>query len=503
MLPAQKILLIFFLLLSLFISVKPISAQNLNNYSQTTQYTDNLAVGLLHTLSCIATGTSVANQPCFTYMQSGSNLHSEGALDILGHALTLMFITPPSSSVNYLAQVGENFGIVKPAHAQNIGGTGNQVINIVLTLWQVSRNISYVVMIIVFVVIGLMVMFRQRLNPQTVITIQAALPGLVVGLVLITFSYFFAALLVDVAFISTWLVGFYFIQTQTTPINIDTLLGENVLSIFGSFTNAINQPDIYAGLYPVLNQILSAGGDAATVLIMFIGFMGCQFGAQITGPLGLLPPPIGGIFTAGSCAAAAGTALSFPEWSVSMFLFVIFVFIMLYSMFMLVLRLINNYLTILLLTFTAPFHFLAASLPGRQGIAVDWARNMLCNVLAFPAVFAAFYFAAYVLAGLTPIRPELAAFQLNAGLPAGVNTMPLFGGIGIDFVRILVAFGVIIATPSIPDALCETIGKVSRSSQILSSGIKAQVGGGRGLFGQTTGAITTAGGIISKSRFRA
>jgi len=205
-------------------------------------FTDMLAYNIFHTFSCLAVGGSVINQPCLNYIQGVPVLSSVntggGVLGTTTSLIGALYANPPVRTADYLASVGQNFGIVKEAHAQVVG-SGAQVLKPILSLWTVSRNISYVIMIIIFVIIGLMVMFRQRINPQTVITAQAALPGLVIGLILITFSYFLAALITDTAYIGTNLVGYYFSAAQPSSSGapppssnlVDATKSESVISI--------------------------------------------------------------------------------------------------------------------------------------------------------------------------------------------------------------------------------------------------------------------------------
>src|SRR3989344_4417049 len=119
---------------------------------------------------------------------------------------TMALYTPPTSATLYLANLGESIGLSpKSALAQNVAGSGAGIIQPVIQLWQVIRNLAYLAFILVFLSVGFMIMFRSKINPQTVISVQAALPGLVIGLILITFSYFIAALIIDLAFVGVQL----------------------------------------------------------------------------------------------------------------------------------------------------------------------------------------------------------------------------------------------------------------------------------------------------------
>ncbi len=111
--------------------------------------------------------------------------------------------------------------------------------------------------------VGLMVMFRQRINPQTVITAQAALPGLVIGLILITFSYFLAGLISDTAFISTNLIGYYFSAAQNisgSPPLTETASTQSVLTIMSRFINAFDKGEFSSEVEVILDAL--KGGPA-------------------------------------------------------------------------------------------------------------------------------------------------------------------------------------------------------------------------------------------------
>lgn len=147
-------------------------------------------------------------------------------------------------------------------------------------------------------------------------------------------------------------------------------------------------------------------------------------------------------------------------------------------------RLVNSFLTIIFLTITAPFHFLAASLPGRQSIATGWILNMLCNVLTFPAVMTVFYFIAFILGkSYGPLN-----ITTTTSITSPSFALPLLS-LDNSFIRILLAFGALIATPSIPDIICRTIGRVGPAGQLLGQEIGGNVRGGQGYLGQSQGRL--------------
>jgi hypothetical protein len=502
-------------------------------------YTDLFVHNMFHTFSCFSVGSSIIGQPCLTYqitqnaqgaiesvpVLSEVNLGG-GALGTTASLIGLLYTNPPIRTADYLASLGKGFGIVKEARAQGVVGSGNAVLSPILTLWQVSRNIAYIIMIIIFVIIGLMVMFRQRINPQTVITAQAALPGLVIGLILITFSYFLAALITDTAFIGTNLVGYYFVAAQegaTQENLVEKTANENVLTIMGKVMNGIGKDPITDGIGAFFNSLVDPASrfvraGAALAAYQVGSSIGPALGAiaalTICGVAALpivpvtLPTGIGTLGLAGGAALcaqagsaiggavvgsglAAATAIN-PPAMIGYGLWFIALIIIIYSMFRLLMRLINNFLSIIFLVITAPFHFLAASLPGRQEIATAWVLNMLCNILAFPAVMGVFYFVNYLLGSQDISQSPFQITSAEGIAITGSNTLPLFGGLNIFVIKILLAFGALVTTPAIPDIICRTIGRVGVAGQLIGQEIGAGIGGGQRYFGQAQGAF---GGI--------
>ncbi|MBI4035681.1 hypothetical protein HY383_01905 [Candidatus Daviesbacteria bacterium] len=516
-------------------------------------YTDLLVNNLFHSFSCIALGQSVIGQPCLTYqvtqnaqgvIQSVPMLSqvntSGGALGTTTSLIGALYTHPPVRTADYLASVRQNFGIVKEANAQVVG-SGAQVLNPILSLWQVSRNISYVIMIIIFLVIGLMVMFRNKINPQTVITAQAALPGLVIGLVMITFSFFFAGLISDMAFVGTNVVGYYFVaaegklsdSTFQDQLNLSQKLsGANILNIMGPLTGILDNGGILhlnnlggdiSRFASLIYDNLSSAAQGAIQMLVF--WLAAQFIAPIiptdvsTSPWMLILKPIvgivGGVAANLALAPLLGLFLSFAA-----------ALALVYQMLKLFFRLIMAWLTIIFLTISAPFQFLFASLPGRQGIATSWILQMLGNILIFPAVIAVIYFVAFLLGpqkfsencpkdNSNPNQCLIkisAANQINNGSLispvyatdgrdiVGSNAFPLFGGLDLSFMRILLAFGALMALPKIPDLIVSAVGKAGQAGQMIGQEIMAGTGFGQRYTQRQFGAgIETGQGVIKGS----
>ena len=137
-----------------------------------------------------------------------------GAVGGMGNVLASMYAYPPVSGMDYLASVGENMGIVPSAYAQT--GAGFSSLSPILPLWRAFRNIAYVFFVILFVVIGIAIMFRIKISPQAVITIQSAIPKIVIALLLVTFSYAIAGFMVDLIYV--FLILFIHLLAQNNLI---------------------------------------------------------------------------------------------------------------------------------------------------------------------------------------------------------------------------------------------------------------------------------------------
>ena len=74
-----------------------------------------------------------------------------------------------------------------------------------------GNNSAIIFLVLIF--IGFMIMFRMQINPQTIISIENALPRIVITMILITFSFPLAGFLIDLLFGS---IGFFAYMLTST-----------------------------------------------------------------------------------------------------------------------------------------------------------------------------------------------------------------------------------------------------------------------------------------------
>ena len=148
---------------------------------------------------------------------SPSSSSSSGA-----RSWTVVFTTRPISTATYLLDIGERLKIVPEAKAQS-QGFGFTAAGPVLKLWKVSRNLTYALLIIVIVAMAFMIMFRVKISPQTVITIQSALPKVILALILITFSYAIAGFLIDLMYVVMGLLAALVVNSGISTFDWQTM----------------------------------------------------------------------------------------------------------------------------------------------------------------------------------------------------------------------------------------------------------------------------------------
>ncbi len=302
-----------------------------------------------------------------------------GAYGILVQMIASTF-TPPASSGDYIKYMAGNFGVTQKTYAQALvvsdcankpEGVGFCGIRPLLQVWVAMRNIAYLLFVLVFVLIGLAIMFRVHIDPRTIMTIENQIPKIVLGIVLVTFSFAIAGLLIDVMYVALYLVGGVlssipgheitnFGQVSTSPTPFDAI---NRLWPGGS-------GEIYTGVKGGFPELAAQGSDTIRNLVT----------SALNGPTGKgqinLEPGfadiIGNLFT-----AVVGLIVGIVS-ALIIFLALIYTAIRLWII------LITAYINILLDIVFAPFWLLLGLLPGSSAGIGAWFKDMLANLAVFP-----------------------------------------------------------------------------------------------------------------------
>ena len=213
-----------------------------NNESHSYATTENIIQSLNNMILGCAT------EACTNALAS-KGLPTNGAVGATSDLIASLYANPPASSAYYLADLGQRLNLTQPVYAQGIGFPG---LNPLLDLWKAARNVAYTFFIFIFLIIGFAIMFRAKINPQTVVTIQSAIPKAVVALILVTFSYAIAGLMIDLMYL---VIG----------------LGGGILASSGLIENNLLNEYANMGFFGVMGKLLKKAGMLVVACFWHMG----------------------------------------------------------------------------------------------------------------------------------------------------------------------------------------------------------------------------------------
>jgi hypothetical protein len=280
------------------------------------------------------------------------------------------------------------------------------------------------------IVIGFLIMFRKKIDPKTVITVQNALPNIVVTLLLITFSYAIVGVLIDFMYLLIMLSVSILQPISNGAIDANTaktFVSANFLTLIQQFglggINAWN--DIAAMLGPWLSGITVVGPFAVGVL----GFL-------ILGP---------------SLVAAAAPLL----------LIVLIVLAFVIAIVRLLFLLGSAYIQIILSLLVSPFQILLGVFPGSHAFE-NWIKNLIANLAVYPIT------AVMLLIGNILVKTDYGTTKLWGPpflQPQGSGY--LGGGMGG-----IIGLGILFAIPSVAGSIKEAL----KAKPMVAAGPGAVVG---------------------------
>lgn len=444
-------------------------------------WTQNVMLEVMSSMICQLAGIDPVNpnQQCLGVDrqtgQIGFVKNGGGAIGVTGSLIAGTFLIPVHFS-DYATYAVNNFGFPKKSYAQNtgIGYTGLQP---VLGLFTTFRNIAYLLMVFIFIIIGVAIMLRLRIDPRTVMTIQNQIPKLVIGLVMITFSYAIVGLLIDVMWVST-----YFVINTLTPAGQRTNVTGGITQAAPYFTNTL-----FEGNGGVVG--LAGGGASGIGDIVKTIFNSPQV-TEATGQTGEQGDGCGFLdigcnvdsFINGTLKNLLSTIFAwFISVIATVIVFFIFLIAIIVALFKLLFALLKSFITILLDTILAPFWILGGLLPGAgQNIGVGpWLRDVVANLAVFPAVVFLFLIARTIIDGF---NQAVNSSGLTFNPPLIGNATDNTGNFGA-----LIAVGFILAAPGV----VESVKKAFKASS------------GVGLGGAAVGvaAVGAAGGAVKNKLY--
>lgn len=352
-----------------------------------------------------------------------------GVQGSIAKAIASLYTNQPSG-VEYIAYNAQKFNLVKPTYAAT--GEGWTFLNPTLPIWTVSRNAAYVFFVIIFVVIGFMIMFRAKLNPQTAISIQLALPRIIVALILVTFSYAISGLIVDVVFLGHGLIKN--VITKPGPNSCNSVSGTQDSLVFND-PNTTWEQNCASGLYTPsvwpFDILGKYGGGEGIVEQLFKGMAGV-FTGLFTGTF------VNSLFQLIIAASVVGAT------------------------FKIFFALLTKYIMIIINVISMPFAFLLSALSG-QANPMKPLKELFANTIAFP-ITSLLLALAYYFSSANTVVNDLPPMYM--GYITGVVTTT-----GTKVVNSMVAIGLLMAIPTILASIDQAL-----EAKPLAQGASEQIG---------------------------
>lgn len=353
-------------------------------------------------------------------------------LQMLASMNDTLISTKPVSGVEYIAQKINDYSPIKTAYAQQ-AGYGFKSLAPIQDIWLASRNVSFALMSFVIIILAFMIMLRQKISPQVVVSVQSALPKVAIALVVITFSYAIAGLLVDLAYV---VMGLFSAILAASGLTTDSA---NVLNIF----NNLNSPaTAFNGWILIFGLAVAALGGVGAVAVF--------------GTLGL----------AGGVVGIASAAI------------VLVVGILLaIAFFRIFITMLKAYATAIFLVIGFPFVALLSVVSIGPGIG-GWIRQFSAQLAIFLGIsfaVALSHLVFWTMSGGTfsaAIAGLANPYHIVGGAVVDNPQFPAFGGFNIGLLGFFIGFGVLFSAPKI------------------AKGLSDQIATGRGSYGfDSTGAI--------------
>lgn len=242
----------------------------------------------------------------------------------------------PTNLAFYIKDIKQESLVFKEAQAAS---ATDHLFETILVMWKAVRNASYGFLAGAVLIIAIMISLRSKIDPQTIVTAQAAIPKIVISAALITFSYAIGAIFAQGA--GLW-----------GPL---TKVGLGFLS--GNVSNAGFIVDLGPGIGFQNCPARLSNGKLST----FADFADCALWTVGRGLTLSINP---GVAIAVMIAEALTVILLFA---------LTFVYI-------------TRYLRIIMLTIFAPLIFAIAAIPGQEHRIKDWFVDMISATLSIPAM---------------------------------------------------------------------------------------------------------------------
>jgi len=383
-------------------------------------YTQSVFIEIAAAISCQLTGYDPTNPggKCLGidpktrkigYVEGGG-----GAIGMVGSFIASTFYIPISTH-DYGVYMAQNFGLSKKSYAQSPSpvssgdvpydagqsnksyvesSLGYNALLPTLNLWRTFRNLTYLLFVILFIVIGLGIMFRIKIDPRTVMSIQNQIPKIIIGIVFVTLSYAIAGFLIDLMYVSIYVIMSLFAQSGS-GVDPSKVLSTNPFSAAGGIGGISG---ISFGVAKTISGVVASIFDGTLGKIMGAiigGVIGKFIGNAAGGPVASMGIPFVGQIASNLIGTAVGgvAGFLFADKIIGVVAGLIAYIVIIIALFSALLRLwfalIKAYIFVFITVVFAPLYIAYGLIPGKSGVG-NWFKSMLANLAVFPATITMF-----------------------------------------------------------------------------------------------------------------
>lgn len=410
---------------------------------------------------------------------------------IFTRMIILPFENPPASGIYWLSYQFEKSGLFPKSYAFVANeGIGLAALRPFLKIWQLFRDTSYTILVLILIVIGFMIMLRTKINPQTVITIENALPKIIITLILITLSFPIAGFLIDLMYVVIMIIIQILSPSLKTALNKDTpqILNDYISPDLGRlFINPANSYlnvgfDFYNILSEDIKKIIYSIVAAIGSLIIFSIFkniLGTNPGEAATSP--------GDVSVAGNHGKGIfkflghiGNFLLFlviyNGMAFPLILSLLVIFTLLLLLIRIFIKLFLSYIQLILLIIFSPIILILEAIPGKE-VFLSWVKNIIANLLAFVITITLVLTSASI-SSITRINP-----QINS--QGSIWAPPFIFGVNSTSIINLISIGILLIIPNIITSIKEKI--AGKGGLLPEVGLSLFFGGAGAVVGTAAG----------------
>jgi hypothetical protein len=374
--------------------------------------------------SSINTWAAFVNGSDYLTDQYADKFRSLGLIQQASNLNLAILSTPPANTAVAVYDIGRTLGFVtEKTYAQSTGFSG---LSPLINIWRLFRNMAYVLLSVALIIVAFMIMFRSKIDPHTVITVQAALPRVAVALILITFSYAIAGLLIDLMYVLLFMAHALF-TSAGLPGARPGLFGEYTTR--EAFTTG-NLLQAVGAVFP--GGIIQYGQIAQTILGINTEILSGVAGGIVLGIVGFFTGGIGGALVTGGLGAGAGFIAGPALGALIIGIFVLILIVRLFFVFL------GAYVQIILAVVFSPIQILMGIIPGNKGFE-SWFRTIAGNLAVF------------VVAGIMFMLATLFIFQTEDAVDRPIWAPPYVGIVQstTNAIGALFALGVLMMIPPV------------------------------------------------------